>query len=154
VPLTVRRKLDIAQLKISLEGWQKLSRAERLALCHLPVDTAAELDIYREVMRGFCDRCGVTLKPLQDPQADARAWNCDHVPAEVVDKAQAPRLTDARWRELDEEARYALLKLSDPKKNPEKLQAALVELGLKVGPAPEVSPSAAVCDSPGRLKSL
>ena len=39
VPLSVRRKLDLAALKISLDGWQQLSRAERLSLCHLPVDS-------------------------------------------------------------------------------------------------------------------
>ena len=30
VPMSVRRKLDLATLKISLAGWQALSRAERL----------------------------------------------------------------------------------------------------------------------------
>lgn len=147
VPLTVRRKLDLAQLKISLQGWQALSRPERLALCHLPVDTAQDVAVYREVLQGFCARAGVPLKPLSDEAAAARAWNAAEVPAPVAARTAelGARLDAAAWRALDEESRYALLKLADPKRTPEKLQAACVELGLFEGPAPEISPSAAVC---------
>src|SRR5260370_24490197 len=64
VPLAVRRKLDLAMLKISLEGWQRLRFAERLALCHLPVDSNEEIQVYREVMQAFCERGVVPLKRL------------------------------------------------------------------------------------------
>jgi hypothetical protein len=132
VPLTVRRKLDLVGLKISLAGWQALTRAERLGLCHLPADTAADLTIYREVMNGFAERAGVPLTPLADPDAASRAWNAATVPARVGDRLReiACRLDDARWRALDEESRYALLKLSDPKRDVAKLRAAATELGL------------------------
>lgn len=147
VPLTVRRKLDLAQLKISLEGWQALTRAERLALCHLAVDSAAEIEIYREVLRGFCARAAVPLKELNDPEAAARSWNAPEAPARLAQRAQelSARLDGGTWRALDEESRYALVKLSDPKRNPAKLAAACVELGLIEGPAPELSPDVAVC---------
>jgi len=148
VPLTVRRKLDLAATKISLEGWQHLSREERLCLCHLPVDAPADLAIYREVLLGFCRARSVPTKPLQDPTADARLWNAPAVPPALRARTDAlgSKLDDAAWAALDEESRYALLKLADPKRTPEKLAAALVELGLLAGPSP-VRPDAVVCDA-------
>jgi len=132
VPLTVRRKLDLAGFKIPLAGWQALGREERLALCHLPVESEDELAVYREVMRGFCDRQGVALAPIADPQLQTRAWNAQEVPppvaARLTEVGQA--LAPAHWRALDEESRYALLKLADPKQNVAKFTAALDELGL------------------------
>ncbi len=147
VPLTVRRKLDLAALKISLEGWQALSRAERLALCHLPVDGAEDRAVYIEIMRGFCERAGVPLKPLNDPDALGLVWNVPSVPPRVRERSEAlhARLDDRAWSTLDEESRYALVKLSDPKRNPLKIHAALVELGLLDGPAPRIHDQPVVC---------
>ncbi len=132
VPLTVRRKLDLAGLKISLAGWQTLTRAERLALCHLPVDDAEAVAVYREVYQGFADRAGVPLQPLPDDSMAGRPWLAPSPPAAVTTKAA---LLDgaadlSRWPDLDEESRYALFKLSDPKKEAGKLRAALLELGM------------------------
>jgi hypothetical protein len=148
VPLTVRRKLDLAALKISLAGWQQLSRDERLCLCHLPVDSAEEIAIYREVLLAFCERRGVDHKPLHDPVAAARLWNARAVPAELRARAVAlgAALDDEAWSRTDEESRYALLKLADPKREPEKLAAALVELGLLDGPAPPLAAGGATCE--------
>ena len=132
VPLTVRRKLDLAQLKISLQGWQALTRAERLALCHLPAESDADIEIYREVLAGLCARAGVALAPLHDADAAARSWNAASVPERLGARLRelGVSLDDGRWRALDEESRYALLKLADPNKHKEKLHAACVELGL------------------------
>ena len=151
VPLCVRRKLDLAQLKVSLEGWQALPRAERLALCHLPVESDEEVAVYREVLAGFCARAGVPLAPLQDADAASRAWNAPEIPGVLAERLQklGVALTPAAWRALDEESRYALCKLAHPKRNPEKLRAACVELGLLEGPAPQISPAVLVC-TPGR----
>ena len=149
VPLTVRRKLDLAGIKLSLVGWQRLTRDERLCLCHLPVDHDDEIDVYREVLLAFCQRRDVACKALVDPAATTRAWNDPHIPSPLRDRlpAFATRLDDERWASLDEECRYALLKLADPKREAAKLVAALVELGLVDGPAPAVDPRVAVCDS-------
>jgi hypothetical protein len=147
VPLTVRRKLDLADIKLSLAGWQQLSRAERLCLCHLPVDLPEDLAIYREVLLAFCQRADVRWHKLSDPVAESRAWNADKVPAplrEWVRRLNAA-LDDQAWVRLDEESRYALLKLTDPKRTPEKLVAALIELGLLGGTMPAIQPTAEVC---------
>jgi hypothetical protein len=148
VPLSVRRKLDRAGLKISLEGWQRLLRAERLALCHLPVDSDHEIDVYREALRGFCERASVPLKRLEDANASSRTWNDPRVPASIAARVTelGASLTDRAWHSLDEESRYALLKLAPPERNPEKVRALLVELGLLPGPTPVVHPTVAVCE--------
>jgi hypothetical protein len=165
VPLSVRRKLDLAGGKISLAGWQALTRAERLALCHLPVEGDGDVAVYREVLQAFAARAGVPLKPLVDPDAEARVWNANVPPPQLAKRlaelaarlAAGPTAPSAqpggagivldppRWRALDEEARYALFKLADPKREPAKLHAALVELGLAPGPAPAVVPDVAIC---------
>lgn len=150
VPLTVRRKLDLAGIKISLAGWQCLARDERLCLCHLPVDSADEIVIYREVLLAFCLRRDVACKRLEDPLVDARAWNAKVVPPQLRERAAALEswLDDKTWSRLDEESRYALLKLTDPKRTPEKLAAALIELELLGGEMPAIHPGVTVCESP------
>jgi hypothetical protein len=129
VPLTVRRKLDLAELKISLAGWQTLSREERLALCHLPVDGEGDLDVYREVLKGFAARAGVPLTPLGGGPVSPSDWSADRVQARLKDRL-GETFDAARLGALDEEARYALFKLADPKREPDKLRAAVRELGL------------------------
>jgi hypothetical protein len=151
VPLTVRRRLDLAGLKISLAGWQTLTRGERLALCHLPTESEADIAVYREVMQQFCDARGVPLKPLGDSD---RAWNAPEPPEGLRARLHelSVALPPAAWRALDEESRYALCKLADPQREPAKLKAALIELGLASGPSP-LDPQAPSCirpDEPGR----
>jgi len=133
VPLVVRRKLDLAALKISLAGWQALSREERLALCHLPVDTDPDLAVYVEVFRGFAARAGVPLTPL--PAADPTAWSLRGLLARLGERLGAAAELDAtRLAALTEEERYALFKLAEPTRAPDKLRAALIELGLLPDP--------------------
>jgi hypothetical protein len=43
VPMAVRRKLDKIGLKVGLDQWQALSRAERLAVCYLPAESHDEI---------------------------------------------------------------------------------------------------------------
>src|SRR5262245_53498513 len=89
VPLTVRRKLDLAAFKISLKGWQDLSAEERLGLCYLPVDTDEEVAVYREVFRGVGSGRSVPRSPL--PTANPSDWSAVADPARVV-----TRLTELR----------------------------------------------------------
>ena len=123
IPLAVRRKLDLAGLKLSLAGWKALIRAERLALCHLPVDAPADLDVYREALRGFSERAGHPVVPLDGGPVDAADWGAGKVPAAV-----GTRIDVAEWAALSEEARYVLRKLADPKRDTAKFDLALREL--------------------------
>jgi hypothetical protein len=131
VPLSVRRKLDLSGLKISLTGWQALSREERLSLCHLPVDSVEDLAVYREVLQGFAARANVTLEPLWGPSCEPGHWNAAGVQARLSEKLGArPGVDEGRLTRLSEEERYALFKLAEPKRQPDKLLLALKELGL------------------------
>jgi hypothetical protein len=124
IPLAVRRKLDLAGLKLSLAGWTALSRAERLAVCHLPVDSGVDLEVYREALRGFAERAGHPVVALDSGPVDAASWGPARVPAAV-----AARVSEKDWARLSDEARYALVKLGEPRRGPEKLALALAELG-------------------------
>src|SRR5258705_5786573 len=119
VPLTVRRKLDLVGLKISLAGWQTLPREERLALCHLPVDEAWEVAVYREIFEGFAARASVALSPLAHEEAERTRWNTPRPPEGVQARLDALGcvLEPARWASLDEESRYALVKMAEPKRD-------------------------------------
>ena len=128
IPLAVRRKMDLAGLKLSLAAWTAMTRAERLAVCHLPVEGPEDLDVYREALAGFAARAGHPAAPLEGGALDGSAWAAARVPDTVAARAKA--LTPARWKALSDEARYVLWRLAETRRGPEKLDAALRELGL------------------------
>jgi hypothetical protein len=128
IPLAVRRKLDLAGLKLSLKAWTAMTRAERLAVCHLPVDGEGDLEIYREALTGFAERAGHPVAPLEGGSVDPAAWSAARIPATVA--ARAPNLMLSQWSALPEEARYVLFRLAEARRSPEKLDAALRELRL------------------------
>jgi hypothetical protein len=130
VPMSVRRKLDRAGIKISLEQWQALGLGERLALCYLPVSSADEC----EALRTFTDeaakaKSGGGVKPL--PEASrAAAEPPPSPPARLVEHARAEGVTlnQPAWDKLDADERYALIKLGDTATPSHNLPAALAEL--------------------------
>jgi hypothetical protein len=132
VPMAVRRKLDRVGLKIGLEQWKSLDRGERLAICHLPFDSAEELDaldvFIREAMKR---RFGVEPKSLTDAQK-ASAEPPAAPPARVVAHARAARfdLSAAAWSRLDSDERFALLKMGDADTPSHNLGAALKEFNV------------------------
>jgi hypothetical protein len=128
IPLAVRRKLDLAGLKLSLAAWTAMTRAERLAVCHLPVDEEGDLEAYREALTGFAQRAGHPVAPLEGGPVDRETWGAARIPETVA--ARTPRLSLAQWSALSEEPRYVLLRLSEARRSPEKLNAALRELKL------------------------
>jgi hypothetical protein len=65
VPMAVRRKLDRVGVKVGLKQWQALGRGERLAICHLPVDSAEECDAVRIfIAESVRNRCASEIKSL------------------------------------------------------------------------------------------
>jgi hypothetical protein len=142
VPMAVRRKLDLVRWKISLAGWQLLPRADRLSLCHLPVDGPGDLEVYAEVLQHYAQRAGTELKLLPPPE---ELWKAEDVPADVATRCREASIPidTARWTRLDEDSRYALVKLADPKREATKFIAAAIELGLRSGPMPAGLPETA-----------
>lgn len=129
VPMAVRRKLDRAGIKISLAQWQALGLGERLALCHLPVESTDEC----EAVRVFADeavqaRSGSGVRPLPEA-ARASADPPPHPPSRLVEHARAQGFTVNQpvWDRLDSDERYALIKLGDMDTPSHNLPAALAE---------------------------
>lgn len=132
VPLAVRRKLDLSGLKISLAGWQALTRNERLALCHLPVDTDEEIEIYQSFLREVATRAKTELTPLSPFDGQRWRWCTSEMPSQVEARLAEAKLTlKTEWQMLTEEERYCLLKSCDRPKRTDTLGALIDELNEK-----------------------
>jgi hypothetical protein len=148
VPLAVERKLLATGLELAEAGWARLTEAERLALCHLPVESEAEQEAFRRVAAGFAARAQVELGQRA---AGEPAWAAPWIPHRLRQRLdeQEALLDDAGWRCLGEDERYALWALADAG---EPFEALLAELGLleTKGPARAASaPAEAATASAG-----
>ena len=130
LPMAARRKLDRLGLKISLQQWQQLSRAERLMICHAPATMPEEC----EVLRSFIDevalaRSGLPPRPLADASRK-EAEPATEPPAILVANADkfGFALTTRAWKRLDDDERYALIKLGGGSTPSHNFKAALEEL--------------------------
>ncbi len=128
LPFHVRMKLDLTGIRVSLSTWHAFSMEERRALCHLPVDTDEE----REVFAAFLDalartRAGVEAE--RGPALDPDAWSAAAVPEAVAARsvAAATSVTPAEWSRWAGHERYALYKTA-LSKDPELFHQALREL--------------------------
>jgi len=128
LPMAARRKLDQLGLKIGFDQWQQLARGERLMICHAPIGTEDEIEALRlfvnEVMLA---KCGSAPKPLP-PEKLLGVNPPGMVPPRLVESAQKSgvTLTQNQWAALDEDERYALIKLGVEKES-HKLKRALDE---------------------------
>ncbi|MDP3274217.1 MAG: nitrate reductase associated protein [Deltaproteobacteria bacterium] len=130
IPLAVRRKLDLAGLKIGRADWESLPYVEREVLCHLPVDEDLEVRIYRDALVHFASRASISLTAIEPHERDRSQWSGDRVPTIVQARLSTThlRLTHA-WSALDDEARYCVYKYAQPEKREERFVALVLELG-------------------------
>jgi hypothetical protein len=129
VPMAVRRKLDRVGLKVGLDQWQSFSRAERLAICYMPALSHDEREALREVLNEAAKaRSGCLPKELSEPALEEACPPCS-VPIllAVRSKAAGYDLAEEVWQSLDEDERYALLKLGNGKTVSHNLPKALAE---------------------------
>ncbi len=130
VPMAVRRKLDRVGFKVSLEQWQALAQYERLAICHLPSAADDERDALRSFVEGAVRaRSGVAAKALPD-EVKRSAEPPAAPPQTLVENARAAgiALDQPAWDRLDEDERYALIKLGGGAERGHNFVAALREL--------------------------
>ncbi len=112
VPLSVRRKLDLAGVKLHLNQWQALSRVERLVICHFPVGSPEERDVLAAFLRDAVKtRAGTELATMKPESHDA-APDAGQVPPDVARLIAELRLPEKRWSLLDPDERFALAKLA------------------------------------------
>ncbi len=129
VPMQARRKLDAVGIKIGLAQWQQLGRGERLMICHAPAnspDECAALKVFIE--EATLARAGSAPKIL--PEEVRRGAEPPKSPPErLIANARAlgTSLTQDKWHSLDDDERYALIKLGDVERPSHNLPAALAE---------------------------
>ena len=131
IPMAVRRKLDLAGVKLKLQHWSELGEAERAELLAWADDpTAIEALRQHRQARSAALSAG-QAKDL--PRPDAEPWQqADQLP-EVLAASCAQLDLEVRsggWAELDELQRFALVKLSHPGHEHRNLPRALAEFGL------------------------
>ena len=133
LPMAVRRKLDLAGVKLKLVHWHGLQPEERQRLLDWP-DGPGPIQALRlwllERSRQLPQGPASTL-----PIADDPPWRGPTPPAELR-VAAAPlglELSSEAWAQLPDLQRCALLKLSRPGHEHRNLPAALREFGLLPG---------------------
>jgi hypothetical protein len=129
LPMAARRKLDALGIKIHLAQWERFGRGERLMICHAPAGTDEE----RSALRTFIEEIAIartgsppTVLPEEKRQS---AYPPAHPPLMLIQNARASRfeLDDAAWAALDDDQRYALIKLGDVETPSHNLGPALQE---------------------------
>ncbi len=130
VPMYVRMKMDLTGVKISLDDWLAFSFEERTVLCHLPVDTEEEKQVFISYL-DFLSRkyCG---GPMDLTQAlDSSLWNdLNQVPAAVAEKSALKdhAVTREEWTRWKFHERYAVYKTAIAKRDTEAFFVLLGEL--------------------------
>ena len=131
IPMAVRRKLDLAGVKLKLSHWSELSAGERDALLQWADDDAAI-----EALRSHLLERTATLSAGQAsslPRPHNEPWQQgDHWPDPVLQSCLQLSLqpNPAGWSSLSELQRFALLKLSHPGHEHRNLPRALAEFAL------------------------
>lgn len=131
LPMAVRRKLDLAGVKLKLVHWHGLSPAERLRLLEWNDDGPS----LQELRDWLLERSNGLAEGPAKPMEPARscAWQqAGTLPGEVgLSCTQLGlKIEPQGWACLDELQRFALIKLSHPGHEHRNLPRALGEFGL------------------------
>jgi hypothetical protein len=131
IPMAVRRKLDLAGIKLRLTHWHALSEAERQRLLAWDDDAAALEAMGHWLLErtaAMADGQATRLEPAQ-----AEAWQQgSQLPEALAASCRQLGLAapEQAWSGLDELERFALVKLSHPGHEHRNLPRALAEFGL------------------------
>jgi hypothetical protein len=131
LPMAVRRKLDLAGVKLKLLQWSGLTSSERQRLLEWDDGAAAIQALRGWLLERSATLPGGTVGSLEP--ARETAWHQgDAWPAAVRHSCEQLNLAvrEEGWRELDELQRFALVKLSHPGHEHRNLPRALAEFGL------------------------
>lgn len=131
LPMAVRRKLDLAGVKLKLSHWHALSNDERLRLLEWPDQPDAITALRQWLIPRTAAMADGPAKPLEP--ALAESWQqSEQLPERLrLSCAQLGcSIPLAAWAELDELQRFALVKLSHPGHEHRNLPGAIREFGL------------------------
>ncbi len=131
IPMAVRRKLDLAGVKLKLSHWNALSDAERQELLAWPDDAGGLAELEHWLHQRTATMTSGAAGRLE-PARSAPWQQADAAPEVLLASCRQLGLTlpaDA-WGDLTELQRFALVKLSHPGHEHRNLPRALVEFGL------------------------
>jgi hypothetical protein len=129
--MAVRRKLDLAGVKLKLQHWSELSASERAELLAWPDDPSAIEALRRHLLSRTDALSAGRAKEL--PRATAEPWQQGERLPEPLAASCAQLGLAVRpggWAALTELQRFALVKLSHPGHEHRNLPRALAEFGL------------------------
>jgi len=114
IPLTVRHKLDCAEVKLHLSQWQALSVDERSLLLTRSCESHGEIHAYRALLNEMIDRHHA-VPATPHPSTDDEPWrDVSRWPEVVVNQCVKQRLhlpPTEHWNALVEADRHALFVL-------------------------------------------
>ena len=128
IPLSIRYKLDRAEIKLHLSQWQKISLDDRQRLLDRPCGTATEITGYRTLLLELIERyfsAPPTSHPLtsDEPWADSSRW-----PQVVIEQSENQSIAlppVENWQALSEMDRHALFVLGRSKHAHQEFIAAM-----------------------------
>ncbi|MGB5136457.1 MAG: nitrate reductase associated protein [Prochlorococcaceae cyanobacterium] len=131
IPMAVRRKLDLAGVKLKLQHWSELGENERSELLAWPDDAAAIEALREHLLQRTAALSAGQAKELPRPAGEP--WQQAGQLPDVLGASCAQlglRVRADGWSALDELQRFALVKLSHPGHEHRNLPRALAEFGL------------------------
>ena len=131
IPMAVRRKLDLAGVKLKLQHWGELAEDERIALLAWPDAPEAIARLRQHLLQRTAALSAGPAREL--PCAIGEPWQQGEAPPALLSAScdqLGVQLRSGVWSELDELQRFALVKLSHPGHEHRNLPRALVEFGL------------------------
>jgi len=134
--MAVRRKLDLAGVKLKLQHWSELSERERSGLLAWGDDAAAIESLREHLLERTRGLSAGQAREL--PRPSGEPWQRPERLPEVLAASCAQlglQMQADGWSALDELQRFALVKLSHPGHEHRNLPRALAEFGLLEPPA-------------------
>lgn len=131
IPMAVRRKLDLAGVKLKLQHWSELGETERGELLAWADDAAAIEALHEHLLARTTKLSAGQAKEL--PRSSGEPWQQGAAIPTVLEASCAQlglSLRAGGWSSLDELQRFALVKLSHPGHEHRNLGRALAEFGL------------------------
>jgi hypothetical protein len=132
LPMAVRRKLDLAGVKLKLATWHGLAREERERLLAWPDDGPSLGGLRQWLLERSATLPQGPARPL--PPAEGADWQRgETLPAGLAASCRELGVAVGleAWSGLDELQRFALVKLSHPGHEHRNLPRALEEFALK-----------------------
>ena len=134
LPMAVRRKLDLAGVKLKLSHWQALGAVEREGLLAWPDQPLAIEALRHWLLQRTAVLADGPARPLPPAQLEALTSAADDEAVPVVLAAACRQLgtplSREQWQGLDGLQRFALVKLSHPGHEHRNLPRALQKFWL------------------------